>query len=76
MRDSQCHFHIAGTIGDKSIPSDHIPVRIAIECPRKKQMDHPVIRRWLTQHPLFISALDIEHRNMMYNTDPCQVPQR
>ena len=70
LRDFQCHSHTIETIGDKSAASDHIPVRLAIERPRRKQQDHPVIRRWLTQHPLFISALDEEHRNMMYDVDP------
>ena len=30
--------------------------------------DQTIIRRWLRQRPLFISALDVEHRNMMYDT--------
>ena len=42
LRDFQCHSHTIGAIGDKSVPSDHIPVRLAIECPRWKQQDHPV----------------------------------
>ena len=70
LRDFQCHSHIVGTIGDKSISSDHIPVQLVIECPRKQQLDHPVIRRWLTQHPLFTIALEVEHRNMLYDVDP------
>ena len=53
LRDFQCHSHTIGTIGDRSVPSDH-----------------PIIRRWLTQHPLFISALGVEHRNMVYDVDP------
>ena len=32
---------------------------------RKEQMEFPVIRRWLTQHPLFVNLLDVEHRNMI-----------
>ena len=32
-------------------------------------MDHPVIRRWLTKHPRFISTLDFEHRNKLYDVD-------
>ena len=35
MRDFQCHSHTVGTIGDKSVPSDHIPVRLVIERPRQ-----------------------------------------
>ena len=58
-RDFQCHFHAIGFIGDKSIPSDHIPVRLVIECPRKKQLDHLVIRRGLTHHS-FLSLLCIK----------------
>ena len=33
-------------------------------------MDHPVIWRWLTQHPMFISAPDDEHCNMLYDVNP------
>ena len=52
LRDSQCHSHTVGTIGDKTMPRDHIPVRIAVECPKET---NTVIWRWLTQHPLFIN---------------------
>ena len=58
------------TIGDKSVHSDHIPVRLTVGSPRKQQVDHHVIRRWLSQHLMFISALDFAHRNMMYDVDP------
>ena len=50
--------------------SDHIPVWLVIESPRKKQADHRVIGRWLTQHPLFISANDDEHHHAVYDVDP------
>ena len=48
LRDFQCHSHTIGTVGDKSEPGDHITVRLVIECPRREQLDHPVIRRWPT----------------------------
>ena len=71
LRDFQCHSHTIGTIGDRSVPSiDHTPVRLVIECSRSEHMNHPVIRRWPTQHPLFICALDVEHRNKLYDVDP------
>ena len=54
LRDFQCHLHTIGAIGDRSFPSDHIPVKLVIECSCKKQMDHPFIRRWLTQHPVAV----------------------
>ena len=65
LRDVQHHSHTVVTIGEKSVPSDHIPVRLAIWSLPKGQMDYPVIRRWLTQNPLFVNLLDVEHRNMM-----------
>ena len=43
---------------------------LTIDCPRTKQQDHPAIRRWFVQHPLFFCALDEEHRNTVYDTDP------
>ena len=55
LRDFRCQTHTIGTIGDISVPSDHIPVWLVIECPCKKQSDHPIIQRWLTQRPLFVS---------------------
>ena len=64
LRDFQCHFHTVETVGDKSIPSDHA-VRLVIQCPRNSLSDHPVIRRLLTQHPLFVCALHEDHRSMM-----------
>ena len=70
LRDFQCHAHSMGSVGDRSAPSDHIPVRFTIVCPRVKQQDHPVTQRWLAQHPLFITALDEEHRNKMYEENP------
>ena len=70
LRDFPCHTHTVASIGDKSVPSDHFPVRLAIECLRMKQQDHLVIWRWIAQHPLFISAPDEEHRTMMYDVDP------
>ena len=39
LRDFQCHYTTIGTTGEKSVPSDHIPVRLVIECPRRKQLD-------------------------------------
>ena len=51
-RDFRCHSHKIETIGDRSVPTDHIPVRLVIEYPRSKQKDHPVIQRLLTQHPV------------------------
>ena len=61
---------VLGPVGDRSAPSDHIPVRYTIVCRRVKQQDHPVIRRWLAQHPLFVSALDEAHQDMIYDEDP------
>ena len=49
--------------------SDHIPVWLVIESPRKKQADHRVIGRWLTQHLLFISANGDEHHHAVYDVD-------
>ena len=66
----QCHSHTVGTVGDKSIPNDHVPVRLVIECPRIRQSEYLVIRRWLTQHSLFACALHEAHRNMMWDDDP------
>ena len=62
--------HTIGSVGDRSEPSDLIPVRFTIVCTRVKQQDHPVTRRWLAQHPLFISALDEAHQDMIYDEDP------
>ena len=70
LRDFQGHSYTIGTIGDGSVPSDRIPVWLAMECPRSKQQDHSAIRRWPTQHPLFISTLDEEHRSMMNDVVP------
>ena len=69
LRDFQCHFHTIGSIGEHSVPSDHTPVRLTIESLRAKQQDHPAIRRWLVQHPIFISALHEEHGNLIYDVD-------
>ena len=38
LHDFQCHSHKVGTVGDKLILIDHIPVRLVIDCPRKKQL--------------------------------------
>ena len=65
LRHFQCQSHTVQNVCDKSIPSDHVPVRLIVECPRNRQSDHPVILRWLTKHPLFDCALHEEHRNMM-----------
>ena len=70
LRHFQYHARTIGSVGDRSVPGDHIPVRLAIECPRVKHQDHPVIQRWLAQHPLFVSALGEEDLNMMYDEDP------
>ena len=67
LRNFQCHAHRMGSVGDRSAPSDHIPVRFTIVCTRVKQQDHLVTQRWLAQHPLFNTALDEEHRNKMYD---------
>ena len=68
LRDFQCQSHTVETVGDRSIPSDHVRVRLIIECPRNEQSDHPVILRWLAKHPLFDCVLHEEHRNMMYGS--------
>ena len=65
LRDFRCQNHSVRSIGDRSVPSDHIPVRLAIECASPKQQDHPVIQRWLAKHPSFVSAPDEEDRNMI-----------
>ena len=43
---------------------------LTFDCSRTKQQDHPAIWRWLVQHPLFINALDEEHRNTVHDADP------
>ena len=58
LRDFQHHSHTVGTIGEKSVPSDHIPVRLAIG-------SLPNWTNGLPCHPLFVNLLDVEHRNMM-----------
>ena len=70
LRNFQCHAHTVGSVGDRSEPSDLIPVRLTIVCTRVKQEDHPVTRRWLAQHPLFVSALHEAHQDMINYEDP------
>ena len=70
LRDFQCHSHTTGSNGDKSVTSDRIRVRLAIECPRTKQRDHLAIQWWHVQHPFFVSAQDEEHRNAVFDADP------
>ena len=52
LRDFRCHCHTIGSVGDTSVPTVHIPVKLTIECLRIEQQDEFVIRRWLAQHPL------------------------
>ena len=35
LRDLWCHCHTVGSMGEKSVPSDHIPVRLTMECTRQ-----------------------------------------
>ena len=71
LRAFQCHFQTIRSIAEHSVPSDHAPVRLTLESLRAKQQDHRAIRRWLVQHPIFISALLEEHGNMIYDVDSC-----
>ena len=65
LRNFQCHAHTVGSVGDRSAPSDHIPVRLTIVCnPRG------TTRRWIAQHPLFISALGDEHNKRCTTRTP------
>ena len=70
LRDFRCHCRTIGSVGDTSLRSDHTPVQLTIECPSIKQQGEPVIQRWLVQHPLFVSALNEEHRSTVYDDDP------
>ena len=63
LRDIRCHASTVGSSGVWSVPSDHITVRLAIQCSR-------VIRRWLTQHPLFVSAHGEIQQDVTNDEDP------
>ena len=39
-------------------------------------MDHLISRRWFTKHPLFISALDVEHPYMVYDAYTFLAPDK
>ena len=46
-----------GTVGERSLPSGHAPVRLTVQTLHKRPAEHPVIRHWLTHHTLFANAL-------------------
>ena len=56
-RDFRCHFHVTDNLGERSIPSDHVGIRITFW----KRQDHCgtslQVPPWMSKHPLFCTIL-------------------
>ena len=68
-----CHLATSVRTFGETTPSTRHPALIAFSSISRLLsyvIFHPAIWRRLTQQPLFISALDEKHRNMMYDVDP------
>ena len=70
LRDSWCHSRSFGTVGERSLPSDNVLVRLTIQKPHERPPEHPAIRQWFTEHILLAGALNELHQEELFAEDP------
>ena len=57
-RDFHCYSHVSDNLGERSIPSDHVAVRIVVQKPTGRRDEVQRIPSWMSkQHPVFCTIL-------------------
>ena len=56
-RDFHCHSHVTDNLGERSLPSDHVAVRIVIQKPLDHCGTSKLIPSWIPEHPVFCTSL-------------------
>ena len=70
-RDFLCYSHVAENLGERSMPSDHVAVRVAVQKPTMLCDQVKRIPSWMSKHPVFCSILQKISDDHQYPADPC-----
>ena len=69
-RDFHCYSHVFENLGNRTIPSDHTAVRLAIQKPTNWRQQDKRIPGWMSKHPVFCSILKRLHDGHRYSDEP------
>ena len=56
-RDFPCHSHVTNNLGERSIPSDHVAVRVVIQRPQDHSSAGTGVPQWMSNHSVFCRIL-------------------
>ena len=69
-RDFHCHTHVIDNLGERSIPSDHVAVRVVIRKPLDCRGTVMRIPSWMSKHPVFCTILKQISDDHHYPNEP------
>ena len=69
-RDFHCKSNVFENLGNRTIPSDHAAVRLAIQKPTNRGHQSKRIPSWISKHPVFCSLLQRLHDDHRFSSDP------
>ena len=69
-RDFHCYSHVSGNLGERSIPSDHVAVRIVVQKPTNRCDQVKRIPRLMSKHPVFCTILKRISDGHQYSDEP------
>ena len=69
-RDYHCYSHVSDKLGERSIPSDHVAVRIVVQKPTNRCDHVKRIPSWMSKHPAFCSIPKKISDDHQYPADP------
>ena len=55
-RDFRCHSHVTDNFGERSIPSDHVAIRIDTQKPQDHCGTSGQVPPWMSKHPFFVHS--------------------
>ena len=69
-RAFHCYSHVFENLGNRTIPSDHAAVCLAIQKPTTRWQSCKRIPSWMSKHPVFCSLLQRLHDDHNFSRDP------
>ena len=69
-RDFHCSSHVTDNLGERSIPSDHVALRVVLRKPTDRSDTCRRIPSWMPKHPVFSSILKQVSDGHRYSDNP------
>ena len=69
-RDFHCHSHVTDNLGERSIPSDHVAIRVVIRKPLEFCGAVKRIPNWMSKHHVFCTILKQISDDHQYPDEP------